>query len=116
MRRGEQFTLTWDGVNFDRKRIYLTRTKNGSDCEIFYEQELLGHPAGNSSATPRQWKNLPVRKVQAAYYRHEGGFQRSPGGSASQEVSLAHLHHILVSRLIAAGVDLPTVHELAGHR
>ena len=34
MRKGEQFSLEWPQVDFARKRIYLSETKNGSDREI----------------------------------------------------------------------------------
>jgi integrase len=34
MRKGEQFSLEWPEVSFERNRIYLNKTKNGSDREI----------------------------------------------------------------------------------
>jgi integrase len=34
MRKGEQFSLVWPEVSFERNRIYVNKTKNGSDREI----------------------------------------------------------------------------------
>jgi len=116
MRRGEQFTLTWDGVDFDRKRIYLTKTKNGSDREIPMSrtcfailQELHRQRPDDGRIFQSARYKQPVTDIKKAF----------SGALAEARVTNFRWHdlrHTFVSRLIMAGVDLRTVQELAGHR
>ena len=41
MRKSEQFTVTWDQVDFTHKYIHLSMTKNGSDRYVSLNSEAL---------------------------------------------------------------------------
>jgi integrase len=115
MRKGEQFSLEWPEVSFERNRIYLNKTKNGSDREIpmskscrealltlrkqrpgngriFYSK--FGEPLND----PRTWFELAIAEAKIANFTWHD------------------LRHTFCSRLIMSGVDLKTAQTLMGHK
>lgn len=120
MRKGEQYSLEWPEVHFDRKRIKLDVTKNGSSREI--PMNMTSYAA---------FKSLHKRRP------HDGRVCQSKWGedlndsrtwfelvmeeAAETMPSLKGftwhcLRHTFISRLVMKGVDLRTVQELAGHK
>ena len=116
MRRGEQFGLTWDRVDFQRKTIYLDQTKNGSHRELpmsntCYEALQTLHktrtddpgvfPSSkfkNSIKDPKKWFAAALTDAKITGFRWHD------------------LRHTFVSRLVMKGNDLRTVQELSGHK
>jgi site-specific recombinase XerD len=117
MRQGEQFTMKWTSVDFDRKTIYLAETKNGKHREIPMnktcfkalkklhdaEQAKDGGVFPSSRYTssirdPKKWWLAALKRAKVAEFRWHD------------------LRHSFISRLVMAGVDLRTVQELSGHK
>lgn len=116
MRKGEQFSLEWTQVDLDRKRIYLSQTKNGSSREIplnrtclkvlenLYDKRPDEGPVFRSSrykkplADPKKWFETALRNAKISNFTWHD------------------LRHTFISRLVMRGVDLRTVQELAGHK
>jgi integrase len=114
MRLSEQFSLEWEQVDFDRKRIYLDITKNGSSREIPISkscreafdtlhstgqkgrvfQSKYGEPLNN----PRAWFELAIEEAKIP------------------DFTWHCLRYTFCSRLIMKGVDLKTAQTLMGHK
>jgi len=122
MRRSEQYGLTWDCVDFERRQITITRSKNGGIRYIPLDDTAVaallalrtsgsgygpvmvaaesghGYLAGHALKTPREWFTATCRKAGVG------------------EFSWHCLRHTFASRLVMAGVGLRTVQELMGHK
>lgn len=115
MRKSEQFSLEWDQVSFDRKRIKLEKTKNGSSREIplnktclrVFELLYATRPHngrifqskyGQDLNNPRKWFENAVQEARVPNLRWHD------------------LRHSFISRLVMKDVNLRTVQELAGHK
>ena len=110
----EQYALTWENLDLDRRLLTITRSKNGATRHVPLNSAALraietlrageSHPtgpvfrqaSGEPLTSPRKWFEPAVR--------HAGirGF------------SWHCLRHTFASRLVMAGVDLRTVGELGG--
>jgi integrase len=115
MRKGEQFSLEWSQVDFDRKCVYLSMTKNGSDREIPMNKTSL--EALQSLCAARQ--NDMV--FQASRYKQPLKDPKKWFENAIAEAKIVNfvwhdLRHTFCSRLVMAGVDIRTVAQLAGHK
>jgi integrase len=120
MRRGEQFSATWDQVDLERGFIYLSKTKNGSDQFVHLNSKakqvltelkaiaderglgpddrlFLGR-RGKPILEPKKWFGTPCKLAKV------------------ENVTWHTLRHTFASRLVMAGVDLKTVQELMGHK
>ena len=115
MRQGEQYNLTWENVDLERRLITIPQSKHGGIRYIELNDAavaalLQAHAQGNGSeyvflncygqklSKPREWFEASVKKA---------GIQR---------FTWHCLRHTFASRLVMAGVDLRTVQELMGHK
>ena len=116
MRLSEQFTLTWDAVDLERKEIKLDRTKNGSareiplnsDCVLAFSElaradhepgdRIFRSARGQAIDTPRAWFRVAVKEAKIDNFRWHD------------------LRHTFCSRLAMAGVDIRTIAALVGHK
>lgn len=120
MRKSEQFSVTWDQVDFAQKYIHLSTTKNGSDRYVSLNSELL-----------RVFKELKETHARLKLPADSTLFLSSQNkpmsdprewfGAACEEAKIQGvtwhtLRHTFASRLVMAGVDLKTVQELMGHK
>jgi integrase len=109
IRMSEQYSLKWQQVDFERRQIYLLRTKNGDPRDVPLN--------GTALAALKQLR--AVAKGDSVFPDAE-----SPRGWFLGAVERAGLlnytwhcnRHTFASRLVMAGVDLHTVGELLGHR
>ncbi len=120
MRKGEQFSVTRHQVEFERKHIHLTKTKNGSDRyvslntmavdalkRLCVEHERLGLP--KTAALFLSWQHKPMSDPRE-------WFNAACEEANIQGVTWHTLRHTFASRLVMAGVGLKTVQELMGHK
>jgi integrase len=117
MRKSEQFTLTWDEIDFDRKRIFLSQTKNGSDREVPMNKTVLAvltdlRKAGGQCAHVFCSSKYPNRRLEDP----RQWFETALNEAKIKDFRWHDLRHTFCSRLVMAGVDLRTVMELAGHK
>lgn len=118
MRQGEQFSLMWDEVDFDRRKVYLDKTKNGSSREVPLNQSAL---AAFAELKERRRKDVPWVFLSKRYggQRLIDPTQWFPLAVANAGISKFTWHclrHTFCSRLVMAGVNLKVVQELAGHK
>lgn len=115
MRQGEQYNLSWERVDFDRRLITIPRSKHGDPRYIELNDAAIdalrrAHRQANGSphvflncfgdklSKPREWFELAIKKA------------------GIQKFTWHCLRHTFASRLVMAGVDLRTVQELMGHK
>jgi site-specific recombinase XerD len=115
MRMGEQYNLTWDCVDFERRLLTLPRTKNSETRHVPLNDPAIaalraaqsmgnGQPClflnrfGQPLKRPREWFDAAVRKARLS------------------DFTWHCIRHTFASRLVMAGVDLRTVQELMGHK
>ena len=112
-RKSELLSLTWDDVDFERGTVSVRAgyAKNGESRSIPMNEvlrktleEIVGEGAVFRSRTGQ-----PYKSIDTAFY---SAVKRA-------EIEDFHFHdlrHTFASRLVMAGVDLPTVKELMGHK
>jgi integrase len=109
MRMSEQYSLKWPQVDFERRQLYLPRTKNGDPRDVPLNgtalqalEQLRSITQGDfvfpSAESPRGWFLSAVERAAVKNYTWHCN------------------RHTFASRLMMAGVDLHTVGELLGHR
>lgn len=115
LRKSEQYSLTWDCVDFDRRQLSVPRSKNGEARHI-----PLNDAAIAALRIAERYKN----GILYVFLNGAGGRLHSPRlwfDAAVEDAKLKDftwhcLRHTFASRLVMAGVDLRTVQELMGHK
>ena len=112
MRLSEQYSLTWEQIDFPRKEIYLERTKNGSartvpmNGDVVRAFEILKEMDSPSSLnirvfalqSPRYWFATTLADAKITRYRWHDN------------------RHTFCSRLAMRGENLKVIQQLAGHK
>lgn len=119
MRRGEQFSLTWDRVDLAQGLLYLDRTKNGSSRYVHLNsrakdalQQVWEDRKSRGFTNPHVFLTLQGKPVTDAREWFDAAAERA----GVEDVTWHTLRHTFASRLVMAGVDLKTVQELMGHK
>lgn len=110
MRQSEQYGLTWEQVDLDRKEVRLKKTKNGLARTIPMNASVMaaftalkgdGNPAPSAlvfaDGWERGWWDAATEAVLADYRWHDN-------------------RHTFCSRLAMKGVNLKAIQALAGHK
>ncbi len=116
LRRSELLSLTWKEVNFDRKLVTVQAAyaKNGERRSVPINAVLT-----------QTLEAVRIKKSSGAVFRKKNGepyrdfrtaFERAIAKSRISDFKFHDLRHTFASRLVMAGVDLPTVKELLGHK
>lgn len=119
MRASEQFSLTWAQIDWDRRTLTLTRTKNGKRRHIPLNavairalQVLKRQHDERDTNSPWVFLNQVAERLRG----HREWFEPALRDSGVHDYSWHCNRHTFASRLVMAGVDLRTVGELLGHR
>lgn len=120
MRKGEQFTVTPDQVDLEKKFIYLTDSKNGSDR--FVQLNTIAMRTMKEVLAAHKKRGLPSEATLFVSGRKEP--MRDPRewfDAACEEAKIEGvtwhiLRHTFGSRLVMAGVPLSEVSDLMGHK
>lgn len=116
-RRSELLSLTWADVDFRRRTITVgaAYAKNGESRSVPMNEVLttaLKKVRINTSDNGPVFcssKDTPYRSFRSA-------FERAVREAGVENITFHDLRHTFASRLVMAGVDLPTVKELMGHK
>jgi site-specific recombinase XerD len=121
MRRSEQYNLRWGDVDFERRIMRLTKTKNGKprnaymidDVEAALKQlhDLDLERRDRSSSQP----NNSPKDVVFAKADNKKWWQAVLGEAKIKSYRWHDNRHTFCSRLVQAGVHLKVVQEAAGH-
>lgn len=115
MRLTEQFSLQWRQVDFTNKMVTLSKTKNGKTRHIPLNAVAVAaferlKADGQGKASP-VFPNAAGEPVNGPRGWFEGAVERAGLSDYTWHCN----RHTFASRLVMAGVDLPTVKELMGH-
>lgn len=116
-RASELLSLTWEDVDLRRRAVAVRAAyaKNGESRSVPMNEVLtatLKEVKINSPASVYVFcsrKNTPYRSFRSA-------FERAVRQAELTDLTFHDLRHTFASRLIMAGVDLPTVQDLMGHK
>jgi integrase len=117
MRKREQFSLEWPQVDWERKAIHLTKTKNGSQRDVPMSRTC--HAALLRLKEERSGTNEMVfqsMRYDAPIADPKKWFEGCVKESGIENFVWHDLRHTFCSRLVMRGVDIRTVAELAGHK
>lgn len=114
-RKGEQYSLTWDCVDFDHRQLTVPRSKNG---------EVRHIPLNDAAVAALRAAEAYKNGSPYVFLNSDGDRLHSPRfwfDAAVEDAKLKDftwhcLRHTFASRLVMAGVDLRTVQELMGHK
>jgi site-specific recombinase XerD len=120
MRKSEQFSVTWDQVDFTQKFLHLSATKNGSDRYVSLNSEAI-RALESLKETHKRLKLPDDSTLFVSAQNKPMADPREWFGSACEEAKIQGvtwhtLRHTFASRLVMAGVDLKTVQDLMGHK
>lgn len=115
LRRSEQYDLTWDCVDFERRLLTVKRSKNG---------ELRHVPLNDTALSALRTAETYKNDSPYVFQNNSGTRLLSPrfwfddavGKAKLKDFTWHCLRHTFASRLVMAGVDLRTVQELMGHK
>jgi integrase len=113
MRMSEQFSLTWNQVDLERRMIHLPNTKNGKPHNVTLNAvalaafETLRKMASGPYVFPtRDGVNVKTTRMW---------FDAAVDRAGLENVTWHTLRHTFASRLVMAGVDLRTVSQAMNH-
>jgi integrase len=122
VRRGEQYRITWDDVNFDRREILVPKTKYGPARTVHMNDDVVDamRELQKMSLVPREWKKGKPSKVPTnsvfSIVENRTWFHSALSRANIKNFWWHCLRHTFCSRLIQKGVNLRVVQELARHR
>lgn len=118
MRRMEILSIRWEHVDLARRVVHVPKAKAGArdqpitreladyleSVRVMAPGAVWVFPAEDSASGHRIAIEKPFRRVVAA------------AGLNPQEVTRHTLRHTAITHLVQAGVDLPTVQRISGHK
>jgi site-specific recombinase XerD len=116
MRKGEQFSLEWPQIDFGRKRIYLSETKNGSDREIPLNKSCIAVLTELYERRPDNGAIFRSSRYDRPLLDPKKWFETALRNADIHNFTWHDLRHTFISRLVMLGADLRAVQELAGHK
>jgi integrase len=115
LRLGEQYGLTWDCINFERRMLTIPLSKNGELRHVPLNDEALAALRAARKCSNDQPHVFLNRYGQRLVSPREW-FDPAVKAAGLKDFTWHCLRHTFASRLVMAGVDLRTVQELMGHK
>lgn len=121
MRHSEILRIRWEEIDFAQRRIYVGRAKAGQreqpitpGLATTLEQEWRqqAEPQGWLFPTTRKDAKHPHRQNMASQFRR--AVERA--NLNPEKVTPHVLRHTAITTLVKAGVDLPTIQKVSGHK
>lgn len=121
MRHGEIIRVRYAHVDFQNRRIYVPKAKAGQReqpitealCRLLHRQKAMDGDSGDYVFPSRvEWAKNPHRVSMAA------SFQRAVirAGLQPDRITPHVMRRTAITRLVKAGVDLPTIQRISGHK
>lgn len=121
MRHSEILRVRWDEVSFDERRIHIGRAKAGQRVQpmpptladrLRVEWEQQGKPDGWLFPTTRADAKRPHRQTMSEQFRRAVVRAKLNPAKVTPHV----MRHTAITGLVKAGVDLPTIQKISGHK
>ncbi len=119
MRRMEILSIQLEHIDLDRRTIYISEAKAGAREQPMTRQLadfLRGYV--ETAETGRKWLFPSARSKTGHVVAIEKAFRRVVGnaGLDPKQIVRHTLRHTAITHLVQAGVDLPTVKRISGHK
>jgi integrase len=116
-RASELRSLTWTDVEISRRMITVRAgyAKNGEARRVPMNQ-LLTDILKSVKLANNQGDRVFCNRDGTSYRSFRSAFERAVRKAEIVDFTFHDLRHMFASRLVMAGVDLPTVKEILGHR
>lgn len=121
MRHTEILKVRFDQIDFENRRIFIPEAKAG-EREQPITPALTSMLANRRSvAGDKEGYVFPTRRVRPKHPHRQsmaGQFLRAVerAGLSPKEVTPHVMRHTAITRLVRAGVDLPTIQRISGHK
>jgi integrase len=121
MRHGEILRARWDEIDFDTRRLYIKRAKAGQRVQpmtntlatmLATERVQRDDQDGYIFPTARKDAKRPHRASMAKQFARSV----TRAGLSTAKVTPHVMRHTAITALVLAGVDLPTVQKISGHK
>jgi integrase len=115
LRRGEQYSLTWEDADFGTKMLTVSQTKNGETRHVRLNSVAL-------AAMRQLYSNSPgsgyvfTNRYGDRLLKGRHWFEPAIKEAGIRDFTWHCLRHTFASRLVMAGVDLRTAQHLMGHK
>lgn len=123
MRHSEILRVRYDQIDFDARRIFITQAKAGEReqpitaalADMLFKQREMEDDANRNGYVFRS-------RTEKAKHPHRismaASFQRAVvrAGLLPEKVTPHVMRHTAITRLVRAGVDLPTIQKISGHK
>ncbi|WON75156.1 tyrosine-type recombinase/integrase [Nitrosospira sp. Is2] len=119
MRRMEILSIRRDNVNLEHRTIYIPDAKGGPREQPITGQLvafLEGHMAASQRGAPWLFPSPTAKHGHTVDIRKPFRRVVSAAGLNPDEVVRHTLRHTAITHLVQAGVDLPTVKRISGHK
>jgi integrase len=122
MRHSKILHARFDDLDLDHHRLFIPRAKAGTREQpitkelagaLRQEREQREDPDGWILVSPR-----PDASFTGHRHRMDKPFRRAVirAGIDSRQVTPHVMHHTAITNLVRAGVDLPTIQKISGHK
>ena len=122
MRHGEMLRARFDQIDFEHNRLFLPQAKAGQRVQpltpelvaiLRCEREMRDDQEGWIFPSPR-----PNASLTGHRFRMDKPFRRAAivAGLDPNVVTPHVMRHTAITRLVQAGVDLPTIQKISGHK
>lgn len=126
MRRGEILNLRWRDVDFNRRLIFVSKSKNGESRHVPISGDLFEVLAGLPSRSkggyvfpsflPRRRRGSEPPGADGPFVDVKNSFRSALKRAGIEDFRFHDLRHTFASHLVMQGANLNTVRELLGHK